>query len=116
MIQPERNHGAPGGRWALCEESRIARRGHLPASLRHGHILAHLRAAGLGAPAHLGFRGLDDDLHGPVIVTGFHTGRTRMLTLARRKRTASFLPSRPSGSEMPGKASGRSKVPGRPRG
>ncbi|MEU5366894.1 polysaccharide lyase beta-sandwich domain-containing protein [Streptomyces sp. NPDC005925] len=43
---------------------------------RHDHVLAHLRAAGLGAPADLGFRGLDNDVRDSVIVTGFHAGDT----------------------------------------
>jgi hypothetical protein len=47
---------------------------------RHDHILAHLRAAGLGALADLGFRGLDNDVLDPVIVTGFHASRTHKLT------------------------------------
>ncbi|NUV77821.1 transposase family protein [Streptomyces fungicidicus] len=47
---------------------------------RHDHILAHLRAVGLGALADLGFRGLDNDLLDPMIVTGFHASRTHKLT------------------------------------
>ncbi|MGW3202144.1 transposase family protein [Streptomyces sp. NPDC001118] len=43
-------------------------------------MLAHLRAAGLGALADLGFRGLDNDVLDPVIVTGLHTSRTHKLT------------------------------------
>jgi hypothetical protein len=46
----------------------------------HDHILAHPRAAGLGALADLGFRGLDNDVRDPVIVTGFHASRTHKLT------------------------------------
>ncbi|MEV7976816.1 transposase family protein [Streptomyces sp. NPDC086519] len=46
-------------------------RTHDNTAARHEHILAHLRAAGLGALADLGFRGLDNDVRGPVIVTGF---------------------------------------------
>ncbi|MFD7027474.1 transposase family protein [Streptomyces sp. NPDC059917] len=42
--------------------------------------MAHLRAAGLGALADLGFRGLDNGVLDPVIVTGFHTSRTHKLT------------------------------------
>jgi hypothetical protein len=38
------------------------------------------RAAGLGALADLGFRGLDNDVLDPVIVTGFHASRTHKLT------------------------------------
>jgi hypothetical protein len=47
---------------------------------RHDHILAHLRAAGLGALADLGFRGLDNDILAPVIVTGYIATRTHKLT------------------------------------
>ncbi|WP_229844708.1 transposase family protein [Streptomyces cinnamoneus] len=53
---------------------------------RHDHILAHLRAAGLGALADLGFRGLDNDVRDPLIVTGFHASRTHKLT--RGQKTA----------------------------
>ncbi|MFF3662833.1 transposase family protein [Streptomyces olivochromogenes] len=53
---------------------------HDNTAARHDHILARLRAAGLGALADLGFRGLDDDVLDPVIVTGFHTSRTHKLT------------------------------------
>ncbi|MGW5063344.1 transposase family protein [Streptomyces sp. NPDC004096] len=51
----------------------VARPGrtHDNTAARHDHILAHLRAAGLGALADLGFRGLDNDILDPVIVTGY---------------------------------------------
>ncbi|MEH0474824.1 transposase family protein [Streptomyces sp. B21-097] len=55
-------------------------RTHDITAARHDHIPAHLRAAGLGALADLGFRGLDNDVRDPVIVTGFHAGRTHKLT------------------------------------
>ncbi|MFD5006643.1 transposase family protein [Streptomyces mutabilis] len=55
-------------------------RTHDNTAARHDHILAHLRAAGLGALADLGFRGLDNDVLDPVIVTGFHANRTHKLT------------------------------------
>ncbi|MEU3188202.1 transposase family protein [Streptomyces sp. NPDC006923] len=42
--------------------------------------MTHLRTAGLGPPADLGFRGLGNDVQAPVIVTGFHAGRTHKLT------------------------------------
>ncbi|MER5778359.1 transposase family protein [Streptomyces sp. NPDC002039] len=51
-------------------------RTHDNTAARHDHILAHLRAACLGALADLGFRGLDNDVHDPVIVTGFTASRT----------------------------------------
>ncbi|MDX2911481.1 transposase family protein [Streptomyces griseiscabiei] len=49
-------------------------RTHDNTAARHDHILAQLRAAGLG------FRGLDNDVRNPVIVTGFHASRTHKLT------------------------------------
>ncbi|MGW1410098.1 transposase family protein [Streptomyces sp. NPDC002403] len=52
-------------------------RTHDNTAARHDHILAHLRAAGLGALADLGFRGLDNDILAPVIVTGYTARRTR---------------------------------------
>ncbi|MFD5661497.1 transposase family protein [Streptomyces hirsutus] len=55
-------------------------RTHDITAARHDHILAHLRAASLGALADLGFRGLDNDVLDPVIVTGFHASRTHNLT------------------------------------
>ncbi|MFB8137686.1 transposase family protein [Streptomyces mirabilis] len=55
-------------------------RTHDITAARHDHILAHLRAACLGALADLGFRGLDNDALDPVIVTGFHASRTHKLT------------------------------------
>ncbi|MFE2057993.1 transposase family protein [Streptomyces sp. NPDC059446] len=55
-------------------------RTHEVTAARHDHIVAHLRAAGLGALADHGFRGLNNDVLDPVIVTGFHAGRTHKLT------------------------------------
>ncbi|MFD8510854.1 transposase family protein [Streptomyces antimycoticus] len=56
----------------------VARPGrtHDNTAAHHDHILAHLRAPGLGALADLGFRGLDNDVVDPVIVTGLHASRT----------------------------------------
>ncbi|MFI6475958.1 transposase family protein [Streptomyces sp. NPDC050516] len=51
---------------------------------RHDHILGHLRAAGLGALADLGFCGLDDDVRDPVVVTGFKAARYRKLTTGEK--------------------------------
>ncbi|MFH7340759.1 transposase family protein [Streptomyces sp. KHY 26] len=59
-------------------------RTHDNTAARHDHLLAHLRAAGLGALADLGFRGLDNDVLDPVIVTGFHATRTRKLTVGQK--------------------------------
>ncbi|MBT2530516.1 transposase [Streptomyces sp. ISL-99] len=55
-------------------------RTHDNTAARHDHILAHLRAASLGALADLGFRGLDNDVRDPVIVTGYTATRTHKLT------------------------------------
>ncbi|MFJ9058118.1 transposase family protein [Streptomyces sp. NPDC102409] len=55
-------------------------RTHANTAARHDHILAHLRAAGFGALADLGFRGLDNDVLDPVIVTGYAASRTHKLT------------------------------------
>ncbi|WP_434594046.1 transposase family protein [Streptomyces sp. A5-4] len=55
-------------------------RTHDNTAARNDHILAHLRTAGFGALADLGFRGLDNDLRDPVIVTGHTASRTHKLT------------------------------------
>jgi hypothetical protein len=55
-------------------------RTHDITAARRDHILTHLRAAGLGALADLGFLGLDDDGDDPVVVTGFKATRARKLT------------------------------------
>ncbi|MFD1663196.1 transposase family protein [Streptomyces caeni] len=52
---------------------------------RRDRILAHLRAAGPGALADLGFLGLDDDGDDPVVVTGFKATRARKLTPAEKE-------------------------------
>ncbi|WP_078960550.1 transposase family protein [Streptomyces sp. NRRL WC-3618] len=51
---------------------------------RRNYLLAHLRAAGLGALADLGFLGLDDDADHPVVVTGFKATRYRKLTTCEK--------------------------------
>ncbi|WP_406490346.1 transposase family protein [Streptomyces phaeochromogenes] len=58
---------------------------HDTTAARHDHILAHLRAAGLGALADLGFRGLDNDIRDPVIVTGYAATRTHKLTPGQKE-------------------------------
>ncbi|MEV8017531.1 transposase family protein [Streptomyces sp. NPDC086554] len=64
---------------------------------RHDHITRHLREAGLGALADLGFVSLDDDPDdAPVIITGRKATRSHRLTdaekeanhLVSRERTA----------------------------
>jgi len=51
---------------------------------RHDHLARHLRAAGLGALADLGFTGLDPDPGDPVIITGWKSTATRKTTPAQR--------------------------------
>ncbi|MEW2624722.1 transposase family protein [Streptomyces sp. NPDC048106] len=53
---------------------------HNITAARRDHILAHLRATGLGALADLGFIGLDDNADAPVVITGFKATRARKLT------------------------------------
>jgi hypothetical protein len=65
-------------RWRILTPGKIAV--IVLAVLRHDQRLAHLRTAGLGALADLGFRGLDNDLLDPVIVTGYTVTRTHKLT------------------------------------
>ncbi|MBB4899233.1 hypothetical protein FHS37_003293 [Streptomyces griseostramineus] len=60
-------------------------RPHDNTAARHDYILAHLRTAGLGALADLGFRGLDNDMLDPVIVTGYAASRTHKLTLGEKE-------------------------------
>jgi hypothetical protein len=62
-------------------------RTHDATATRHDHIVEHLKAAGLGALADLGFLGVDkpkdpDDL---VIVTGYKATRTRKLTPGQKQ-------------------------------
>jgi hypothetical protein len=59
-------------------------RTHDITAARHDHVVTHLRAAGLGALADLGFRGLDNDIRDPVIVTGFTATRAHKLTTGQR--------------------------------
>ncbi|MDX3319229.1 MULTISPECIES: transposase family protein [Streptomyces] len=65
-------------------------RTHDNTAARHDHVLVHLRAAGLGALADLGFRGLDNDVRDPVIVTGFHASRTHKLTVGEKDANRVF--------------------------
>ncbi|MEW1635287.1 transposase family protein [Streptomyces sp. NPDC093801] len=60
-------------------------RTHDNTAARHDHLLAHLRAAGLGALAELGFPGLDNDILDPVIVTGYAASRTHKLTPGQKE-------------------------------
>ncbi|MFD9539641.1 transposase family protein [Streptomyces sp. NPDC060022] len=52
---------------------------------RRDHLLAHLRAAGLGALADLGFLGLGADPDNPVVVTGFKATSARKLTPGQKE-------------------------------
>ncbi|WP_411078366.1 transposase family protein [Streptomyces sp. cmx-10-25] len=60
-------------------------RTHDNTAARHDHILAHLRATGLGALGDLGFRGLDNDILDPVVVTGHIATRTHKLTRGEKE-------------------------------
>ncbi|QIB49373.1 transposase family protein [Streptomyces aureoverticillatus] len=60
-------------------------RTHDITAARRDHILTHLRTAGLGALADLGFLGLDDNPDHPVIVTGYKATRARKLTPGDRE-------------------------------
>ncbi|MGW4825352.1 transposase family protein [Streptomyces sp. NPDC004227] len=52
---------------------------------RHDKICEHLRIAGLGALADLGFVGLDQDPNDPVIITGAKRTRKKKLTAAQKQ-------------------------------
>ncbi|WP_217130069.1 transposase family protein [Streptomyces sp. AC558_RSS880] len=60
-------------------------RTHDITAARRDRILAHLRDAGLGALADLGFPGLDGDPDDPVVVTGFKATRARKLTTSEKE-------------------------------
>ncbi|GGR20723.1 hypothetical protein GCM10010497_23810 [Streptomyces cinereoruber] len=60
-------------------------RTHDNTATRHDHILTHLGTAGLGALADLGFRGLDNNILDPVIVTGYAASRTHKLTPGQKE-------------------------------
>ncbi|NGO41135.1 transposase family protein [Streptomyces sp. YC419] len=72
--------------------ARPGRAGEVTAA-RHDHITGHLREAGLGSLADLGFVGLDDDPDDtPVIITGRKATRSHRLTDAEKE--ANWLVSR----------------------
>ncbi|MFI9213902.1 transposase family protein [Streptomyces sp. NPDC053253] len=60
-------------------------RTHDITAARRDHILGHLRAAGLGALADIGFIGLEDDPDDPVVVTGFKATRAHKLNPAEKQ-------------------------------
>jgi DDE superfamily endonuclease len=60
-------------------------RTHDITAARHDHIIDHLKAAGLGALADLGFLGLDNDGdNDQVVVTGYRATRARKLTTGQK--------------------------------
>ncbi|QRX91337.1 transposase family protein [Streptomyces noursei] len=69
-------------------------RTHDITAARRDHILEHLRAAGLGALADLGFLGLDDDDDQPVVVTGYKATRARKLTPGQKEANRVLAASR----------------------
>ncbi|WP_328506418.1 transposase family protein [Streptomyces sp. NBC_00391] len=52
---------------------------------RHAKITGHLREAGFGALADLGFVGLDEDPDDPVVITGRKATRNHRLTTAEKE-------------------------------
>ena len=59
-------------------------RTHDITAARHDHIVDHLKAAGLGALADLGFLGLGDTGEDPVVVTGYRATKKRKLTTGQK--------------------------------
>ena len=87
-----------GGRMIWMSAARPGRTHDITAA-RRDHILVHLRAAGLGALAELGFLGLDDDAGAPVVAPGSRPLAPASSPPPRRTPTASSLPDVPSGSQ-----------------
>lgn len=83
------------GRMILLSAARPGRTHDITAA-RRGHILAHLRATGLGALADLGFIGLDDNADAPVVITGFKATRARKLTPAEKDANRALAAGRAS--------------------
>ncbi len=75
IVFPSPKGGSPAHRGAASEIT----------AARHDNIAGHLRAAGLGALADLGFTGLDPDPGDPVIITGWKSTRTSKTTPAQRQ-------------------------------
>jgi hypothetical protein len=59
-------------------------RTHDITAARRDHIVDHLKAAGLGAMADLGFLGLADKGEDPVVVTGYKATKKRKLTTGQK--------------------------------
>ncbi|WP_372482258.1 transposase family protein [Streptomyces glomeratus] len=70
-------------------------RTHDITAARRDHILAHLRADGLGALADLGFIGLDDDGDDPVVALASRPPVPANSHPPRRRPTASWPPDAP---------------------
>ncbi|MFI9310950.1 transposase family protein [Streptomyces triculaminicus] len=81
------------GRLIWISAARPART-HDVTAARRDHILDHLRAAGLGALADLGFLGLDDDDDQPAVVTGYKATRARKLTASQKEANRVLAASR----------------------
>ncbi|WP_079087284.1 transposase family protein [Streptomyces scabiei] len=88
-VPPRQAAAGPG-----AEEDRPQRRGGSAAkpgrsseitTARHNKITGHLREAGLGALADLGFVGLDDDPDDPMIITGRKATANHRLTDAEKE-------------------------------
>ena len=71
------------GRLIWISAARPGRTHDLTAA-RHDHLVDHLKAAGLGALADLGFLGLDPDRDDQVVVTGYRATRARKLTAGQK--------------------------------
>lgn len=73
------------GRLIWVSAARPGRTSEITAS-RHDKLTAHLRAAGLGAIADLGFVGLDDSGPNadPAVITGYKAARNRPLTRGQK--------------------------------
>jgi len=59
-------------------------RTHDITAARRDHIVDHLKAAGLGAMADLGFLGLADTGEDPVVITGYKSTKKRKLTTGQK--------------------------------
>jgi hypothetical protein len=69
-------------------------RTHDITAARHNQVVAHLRAAGLGALADLGFVGLDDDPENPVVITGYKATKKRKLTRGQKNANTALSAAR----------------------
>ncbi|MFI0090796.1 hypothetical protein [Streptomyces bobili] len=81
---------------------------------RHNKITGHLREAGLGALADLGFVGLHDDPDDPVIITGRQATRNHRFTGAIRPRRRPAWPAPGRRRRWPRRFSPSPQGPGAP--